>query len=51
MEHTSVNMWGEIEQFVKNVEENKCEPGPAKDYIEQIKNILLKHHNHTQTVD
>ena len=49
MDRTNVKMWGEIEQFVKTVEDNKGESGPAKDYIEQIKTILLKHH--TQTVE
>ncbi|MDQ0482424.1 hypothetical protein [Guptibacillus hwajinpoensis] len=43
MNSTSNVMWGEIERFVKKVEEDKQEPGEAKEYIEQIKSILLKH--------
>ncbi|WP_371017780.1 hypothetical protein [Pseudalkalibacillus sp. JSM 102089] len=43
MERSNVGMWGDIEQFVKTVEEDQREASSAKDYIEQIKAILLKY--------
>ena len=48
MERSNQGMWGDIEQFVKTVEEDQREPGSAKDYIEQIKDILLKYNRQVE---
>ena len=35
-------MWGELQEFVRQVEGEQKQPGEAKPYIEQIRNILTK---------
>ena len=35
-------MWGELQEFVQQVEREQKQPGEAKPYIEQIRNILTK---------
>ncbi|WP_347548503.1 hypothetical protein ABFG93_13280 [Pseudalkalibacillus hwajinpoensis] len=42
-------LWGELEQFVKRVEEDREPTGKAKPYIDQIKSILLNHNNANST--
>ena len=35
-------MWGELQEFVLQVEKEQKQPGEAKPYIEQIRSILTK---------
>ncbi len=44
-------MWGELQEFVKQVEREQNQTGDAKPYIDQIKTIIARNMLNTSNIE